>query len=32
VFIWEHETDSRNWISPSLESFLRSYLGGGGGG
>jgi hypothetical protein len=30
VFIWGHETDSRNWISPSLESFLRSYLGGGG--
>jgi len=27
VFVWDHETDSRNWISPSLESFLRSALG-----
>lgn len=30
VFVWDHETDSRNWISPSLESFLRSALGSGG--
>ncbi|MET7690204.1 SMI1/KNR4 family protein [Streptomyces sp. NPDC005483] len=29
VFVWDHETDSRNWISPSLDSFLRSSLGGG---
>jgi hypothetical protein len=27
VFVWDHETDSRNWISPSLEQFLRSALG-----
>ncbi|MEV6478906.1 hypothetical protein [Streptomyces sp. NPDC051576] len=26
VFVWDHETDSRTWISPSLESFLRSAL------
>ncbi|KQW17499.1 SMI1/KNR4 family protein [Streptomyces sp. Root369] len=30
VFVWDHETDSRNWISPSLENFLRSALGSGG--
>ncbi len=30
VFVWDHETDSRNWISPSLQSFLRSALGSGG--
>jgi hypothetical protein len=30
VFVWDHETDSRNWISSSLESFLRSALGSGG--
>ncbi|MFI6459135.1 SMI1/KNR4 family protein [Streptomyces sp. NPDC050538] len=27
VFVWDHETDSRTWISPSLEVFLRSALG-----
>ncbi|MFG2548671.1 SMI1/KNR4 family protein [Streptomyces sp. NPDC048581] len=27
VFVWDHETDSRNWISPSFEHFLRSALG-----
>ncbi|MFJ2773632.1 SMI1/KNR4 family protein [Streptomyces sp. NPDC087300] len=27
VFVWDHETDSRNWVSPHLESFLRSALG-----
>lgn len=26
VFVWDHETDSRTWISPSLDSFLRSAL------
>ncbi|MEV6729239.1 SMI1/KNR4 family protein [Streptomyces sp. NPDC051364] len=26
VFVWDHETDSRLWISPSLESFLRNAL------
>ncbi|GAB2984208.1 SMI1/KNR4 family protein [Streptomyces pseudoechinosporeus] len=30
VFVWDHETDSRNWISPSLETFLRSALESGG--
>ncbi|MEV2212939.1 SMI1/KNR4 family protein [Streptomyces sp. NPDC050997] len=30
VFVWDHETDSRTWISPSLESFLRSALASGG--
>ncbi|MEU1017136.1 SMI1/KNR4 family protein [Streptomyces sp. NPDC005898] len=27
VFVWDHETDSRNLISPDLESYLRSALG-----
>ncbi|MFD7256222.1 SMI1/KNR4 family protein [Streptomyces sp. NPDC059874] len=26
VFVWDHETDSRLWISPGLESFLRNAL------
>ncbi|MEU8888991.1 SMI1/KNR4 family protein [Streptomyces sp. NPDC048442] len=26
VFVWDHETDSRSWISASLEGFLRSFL------
>jgi hypothetical protein len=26
VFAWDHETDSRIWVSPSLDSFLRSAL------
>ncbi|MFJ9788384.1 SMI1/KNR4 family protein [Streptomyces globosus] len=26
VFVWDHETDSRLWIAPGLESFLRSAL------
>ncbi|MGW5342865.1 SMI1/KNR4 family protein [Streptomyces sp. HUAS TT3] len=26
VFAWDHETDSRIWISPGLDSFLRSAL------
>ncbi|MET9834605.1 SMI1/KNR4 family protein [Streptomyces sp. NPDC006385] len=30
VFVWDHETDSRSWVSPSLENFLRSALGSGG--
>lgn len=30
VFVWDHETDSRSWVSPSLEKFLRSALGSGG--
>jgi len=27
VFVWDHETDSRNLVSPTLESYLRSALG-----
>ncbi|MFZ4154862.1 SMI1/KNR4 family protein [Streptomyces pseudogriseolus] len=27
VFVWDHETDSRNLVSPNLESYLRSVLG-----
>ncbi|MDT6984940.1 SMI1/KNR4 family protein [Streptomyces lusitanus] len=27
VFVWDHETDSRNFVSPNLESYLRSALG-----
>ncbi|GHF43845.1 SMI1/KNR4 family protein [Streptomyces morookaense] len=26
VFVWEHETDSRNWVCPSLENYLRRAL------
>ncbi|MGW2380389.1 SMI1/KNR4 family protein [Streptomyces lincolnensis] len=26
VFVWDHETDSRTWISPSLARFLRAAL------
>ncbi|WP_405598180.1 MULTISPECIES: SMI1/KNR4 family protein [unclassified Streptomyces] len=27
VFVWDHETDSRIWVAPSLEQYLRSALG-----
>ncbi|NEB10124.1 SMI1/KNR4 family protein [Streptomyces coelicoflavus] len=27
VFVWDHETDSRNLVSPSLEEYVRSALG-----
>ncbi|MEU0336969.1 SMI1/KNR4 family protein [Streptomyces sp. NPDC006193] len=30
VFVWDHETDSRTWVAPSLESYLRSALASGG--
>ena len=30
VFVWDHETDSRTWIAPSLEAFLRGALASGG--
>ncbi|MFF2502635.1 SMI1/KNR4 family protein [Streptomyces sp. NPDC058067] len=30
VFVWDHETDSRIWVAPSLERYLRSALGSGG--
>ncbi|WP_327409136.1 SMI1/KNR4 family protein [Streptomyces sp. NBC_01281] len=26
VFVWDHETDSRNLVSPGLESYVRSAL------
>ncbi|MET9680192.1 SMI1/KNR4 family protein [Streptomyces coeruleorubidus] len=26
VFVWDHETDGRNLVAPSLESYLRSAL------
>ncbi|MFI9807173.1 SMI1/KNR4 family protein [Streptomyces sp. NPDC052301] len=26
VFVWDHETDSRTWVAPSLESYLRNAL------
>ena len=28
VFAWDHETDSRRWVAPSLETYLRWWLGG----
>ena len=28
VFAWDHETDSRRWVAPSLEKYLRWWLGG----
>ncbi|QFX82232.1 SMI1/KNR4 family protein [Streptomyces sp. SYP-A7193] len=30
VFVWDHETDGRNLVSPSLEAYVRSALGSGG--
>ncbi|MFJ5016931.1 SMI1/KNR4 family protein [Streptomyces griseoluteus] len=27
IFVWDHETDSRTWIAPSLENYLRGALG-----
>ncbi|WMD03567.1 SMI1/KNR4 family protein [Streptomyces sp. FXY-T5] len=26
VFVWDHETDSRNLVAPTLESYVRSAL------
>ncbi|MCS0604426.1 SMI1/KNR4 family protein [Streptomyces sp. LP11] len=26
IFVWDHETDSRTWVTSSLESYLRSAL------
>ncbi|MFI7012147.1 SMI1/KNR4 family protein [Streptomyces sp. NPDC050145] len=26
VFVWDHETDSRTWVAPSLDRYLRSAL------
>lgn len=28
VFVWDHETDSRTWIAPSLDTYLEWWLGG----
>jgi hypothetical protein len=28
VFIWDHETDSRNWIAGNLQVFVESWFGG----
>ncbi len=28
IFVWNHENDSRLWISPSLEVYLESWLNG----
>ena len=30
VFVWDHETDGRNFVSAGLGSYLRSALGSGG--
>ncbi|MCO4699656.1 SMI1/KNR4 family protein [Streptomyces sp. RO-S4] len=30
IFVWDHETDGRDLVSPNLESYLRSALGSGG--
>ncbi|MEK2476212.1 MULTISPECIES: SMI1/KNR4 family protein [Streptomyces] len=27
VFVWEHETDSRNWVASSLEDYIERSLG-----
>lgn len=27
IFVWDHETDSRTWVAPSLENYLRNALG-----
>ena len=27
VFVWDHETDSRRWVAPSLEVYLRWWTG-----
>ena len=29
VYVWDHELDSRIWIAPSLEAYLRKQLDGG---
>ncbi|WP_425411977.1 SMI1/KNR4 family protein [Lysinibacillus contaminans] len=29
IFVWNHETDSRNWIASSLEAFLKGWITGG---
>ncbi|HEX7491412.1 MAG TPA: SMI1/KNR4 family protein [Candidatus Limnocylindrales bacterium] len=29
IYVWDHELDSRIWIAPTLESYLRKQLGAG---
>ncbi|MER7666828.1 SMI1/KNR4 family protein [Streptomyces sp. NPDC096193] len=26
VFVWDHENDSRTWVAPALEAYLRNAL------
>jgi hypothetical protein len=26
VYLWDHETDSRVWVAPTLEQYLRRQL------
>lgn len=26
VYVWDHETDSRTWIAPSVMSYLRGWM------
>lgn len=28
VFVWDHETDSRRWVAPSLKRYLGDWLSG----
>jgi|SoiMethySBSTD1v2_1073268.scaffolds.fasta_scaffold24178_7 SUKH superfamily protein len=28
VFVWDHETDSRNWVAPSLERYVEWLVSG----
>lgn len=28
IFVWDHETDSRTWVAPSLETFFDWWLSG----
>ena len=28
IFAWDHETDSRTWVAPSLERYLEWWLSG----
>ncbi len=26
IFVWKHETDSREWVAPNLQQFLETRL------
>lgn len=28
IFVWDHESDSRKYVAPSLEDFLKGWIGG----